>query len=331
MVSPRGVGRRPLLVAAAGAAGLAPGVLHAQGAAAPRRIGWLSPFPADFGQLLIEAVTPRLAALGHAAGRDIAFEARFANRNMARLPELARELVGLQPALVVSTNNNATQALMEATKTIPIVMAGGLSPVLAGLVASLARPGGNVTGTVNNQPEIAGKMLEVLKAASPRMTRVTTVWNPDIPGMVLYRPPLVRTAERLGVTASYLDVRRAEEFSMEALVRTRPDAVIVTYDQAVAAHADAIVQAARERKWLTLGVLKAFVQSGGLMSLGPDPVENEQNLADIIDRLLRGAKPAELPVREPSRFQLVVSVKNAQAIGLVLPREVLVLAQEVLE
>jgi putative ABC transport system substrate-binding protein len=318
--------KRRTLLLAAGA------VLPASRAsAAPRRIGWLSPFAPDFAQLLVDSVTARLRGLGHIAGRDIEIHTRFANRDYEKLPQLARELVALDPALIVSTNNNSTQHLMRATKTIPIVMAGALSPVQVGLVNSLARPGGNVTGTTNNQPEIAGKMLEVLRAAAPRLVRVTTVWNSQVPGMLQYQQPLERTARRLGITPSYVDIHRAEDFSMEALVATRPDGVIVTYDTAVAAHADAIVRAAREHKWLTLGVLKPFVQEGGLLALYPDSAEFEQNVAEIIDQILRGKKVADIPVRDPSRFQLTVSNATARALGITLPRELLLQANEVIE
>jgi putative ABC transport system substrate-binding protein len=296
-----------------------------------RRIGWLTPNPQDIAQPDIDAVAARLTTLGYAVGRDVLIDARFADRRIERLATLAREVVAQQPEVIVAAGNAACLALMQVTRTIPIVIANANSPVESGLVTSLARPGGNVTGTTYNQLEIAGKAVEVLKVAAPRLRRVTIIWNPDGPGIQPYKPYADRAARALGVTLHYLDVRRAEDFRLDALARTRAEALYVVPDTSVIANFSALIRFAQERKLPSIAFSQVFVRAGGLLALTPDLRELNQNVAEYLDRILKGVKPADLPIREPARFQLIINRMTANTIGLAIPDELLVRADEVLQ
>jgi putative ABC transport system substrate-binding protein len=199
------------------------------------------------------------------------------------------------------------------------------------LVQSLAHPGGNVTGTTYNQPEIAGKMVEVLKDVAPRVSRVAVIWNPDISTNQSYRAFADKAAERLAVALQYVDVRRPEDFRLDVLERLRVDALYVTLDATVAAITTQLIAFASQRKLPSIGVIRTFAERGGLVALGPDMDELETAVASYADRILRGAAPADLPVREPSKFVLTVNAKTAKAIGLTLPRDVLIRANEVIQ
>jgi putative tryptophan/tyrosine transport system substrate-binding protein len=324
------VGRRAAI------AGLAMSMIaagaHAQGAAAarPRRIALLGSTDAESSEDTLHRLELQLKALGYRPGRDLVFEARYAHRDPRRLPELARELVATRPDLLIALEP-ALSALKQATSSIPIVMLGGLNPVETGLVASLARPGGNVTGATFSQPELGAKRFAVLKAAAPRIRRVAYFQNPAVPGMLGYRPEAEKIARALGIELHYVDVTRAGEFRPEVLERLRADALYVTYDYAVGSVTRQLAQFAREHRLPSIGVMPEFVALGGLMWFGPDLSELDAVVAGYVDRILRGGSPADMAIWMPSRFRLVVSRGTAAAIGLPLSPEFLLRVDEIVD
>lgn len=296
----------------------------------PRCIGWLMSHTRERTQAAIEHVVERLGALGHVVGRDVSIDVRFADFELRRLPALAQELLALHPVLLVTLGNDAARVLMEATRSIPIVVHLAASPVESGLVASLARPGGNVTGVTDNQLEIAGKAVELLKSAAPGIVRVTVVWNPDAPGNLPYQPYADRVAQALGVKLLYFEVRRPQDLDLDALERTLAHALYVVPDPVVYQTLDALIRFARQRRLPGVCFAQYFARAGGLMSLTPDFAERERALAELIDKVLRGANPAELPMRQPSRYRLVVNQQAADRIGLRLPEQLLIRADELI-
>jgi putative ABC transport system substrate-binding protein len=295
---------------------LAAPLARAQAPGNIRRIGWLSLGTAnDLDNAYFGAFTARLKDLGYVEGRDVLIERRFADRVVERLPTLARELVALKPAVIVARPSYAVAAAMQATRSVPIVMLGVGAPVEAGLVASLGRPGGNVTGTTFNPPEVAGKLVEVLKAAAPRTSRITIIWNPDAPGLQAFKPYADRAAQALGIDLHYADIRRPEDFVIDMVARGRPEALYVVTDIAVMAHMVAINRFALQRKLPSIGTAKQFVEAGGLIYYGPDFSAMYERTASFVDRILRGAKPGDLPVELPTKYELVINKNTAQAIG----------------
>jgi putative ABC transport system substrate-binding protein len=315
-------------------AGLAaqPPLVHGQAQAngRPWRIGGLASRDEALNRPLQERWSAQLSALGYVPGRHFVFESRYANGDASKLPALARELVATRPDVIIA-GEPALTILKQATTTIPIVMWGAPNPVESGLVASLRRPGGNITGAAGNVAGLAGKRIEILKAVAPTIRRIVVVLNPTVPGMNAARQPWEKTARELGIEVRYVEVSRAGEFDREALERLRPDALYVTYDYAVGSIARELAQFGRDRRIPTLGVVPEFVEMGGLMSLTIDIKQFDAVIADYIDRILRGANPATMPVWMPSRFWLVLSRGTAAAIGLPLQPDFLLRVDEVVE
>ena len=319
--------RRHALLFAAAATG-ARAWAQVPGGSAPRSITWLGQHRGE--QVLIDRFVARMEALGWARGRDFTLETRLAG-DATRMPALAAELVALHPSLMIGTGNQAIAALKAATTSIPIVMMGSAAPVGVGFVRSLARPGGNITGVTYHPVEIGAKMVEALKAAAPRASRITLVWNPDFPGLSFYKTHFDSSLARLKLESTYLDVRRPQDFTAAAVLAQRPDAVVVVLDPVTTVLFPAISRFAIEHKLPTISAHRAFTTEGGMLALTPDLEEFVQNGTELVVRVLRGANPGELPVREPSRFNLIANLKTARAIGLAIPREVLLQANEVME
>jgi putative ABC transport system substrate-binding protein len=289
---------------------------------APRRIGWLwmSPWSPAMQQQWIDPVVARLQRLGYDMGGDVILDVRFAGGDPARLPPLARELAGLKPAAIIATNS-AVRAVMQATRTIPIVMHAALNPVETGLVSSLASPDSNVTGTTYSQPEVGGKRIEILKAAAPSITRVALLWNDRIPGMGLHASSAERTARELGIQLQHVQVRKPGDFHADKVERLRTHALSVTHDPVFSNQMHEVVGFARQRKLPSTGSVREFASEGGLMALTPDLDELHDNVTDYLHRFLSGTRPGDLPVRQPSRFHLTLNQTTADAIGLRLPDE----------
>jgi ABC-type uncharacterized transport system substrate-binding protein len=277
------------------------------------------------------ALSAALAEVGYVEGRNLTIDWRSADTNPGRLSQLAQDLVRLNVDLIVAISNEAISATKESTSTIPIVMVGASNPVEAGLVTSLPRPGGNVTGTTYTPPEVAGKLVEVLKEAVPRISRVTIIWNPSMPGMSVYTAHADRAAQALGVALHYLDVRRPADLTVDKIVLSRPDALYVVPDPIVSSGQAKVIRLALERKLPSIGTGRLFVEAGGLLYYGLDRRNMWQRTAVYVDRIFKGAKPADLPVEQPTKFELVINLKTAKALGLTIPQTLLLRADQVIE
>ena len=302
--------------------------------AAMPRIGFLSPNTPEASASSIAAFRQGLRAQGYVEGTNVAVEYRYANRNFAALPALARELVATGADVLVAHVTEASLAARDATRTTPIVMIGVGDPVAAGLVASLARPGGNVTGSSGMNVETAGKTLALLKEASPALERAGVLWNPGNP--TFQRQLVAETQEAARALA--IDLRLypmtdldAIERSFQAMARDRVSGVVVLPDPVAVAHAPRIAALATRARLPSVSGLQLYADAGGLIGYGPDTPTLFRDAASQVAQILRGAKPASMPVSRPSRFELVVNAKAAKAIGLGIPPSLAVRADRVVE
>jgi putative tryptophan/tyrosine transport system substrate-binding protein len=300
------------------------------------RIGYLSQF--EPAREFPRSETTRLALreLGYVEGQNIAIEYRYAEGKPDRFPELAAELVGLKVDIIVAAGGSViVQAAKNATKTIPIVMmGGGLDPVEAGLVESLARPGGNVTGLTLLSGELGGKRLELLKEAVPKLARVAVLYDPANPPTVReVKEVLPIPARALGLTIRSWEVRAADEFEQvfAAVTKWRPDGLYVPGAPLMAANQKRIAGLALKSRLPSVYGNRGYVDAGGLMSYGADLVDSNRRVAYYVDRILKGAKPADLPVEQPTKFELVINLKTTKQIGLAIPQSMLYRADKVIK
>jgi ABC-type uncharacterized transport system substrate-binding protein len=283
-----------------------------------------------------EAIRLALRELGYIEGQNIAIEYRYAEGKFHRLPELAAELVRLKVDIILAAGGVTTiRPAMNATKTIPIVMVGGgADPVKEGLVESLARPGGNVTGTTRLGGELGGKRLELLKEAVPKLVRVAVLYDPAAPASVLeVKEVLPAAARALGLTLRYWEARAAEDFDrvFAALNKERPDGLYVPTGPRMFANGKRIVGFALKSRLPSMYGNKEAVDAGGLMSYGADTADSSRLAAWYVDKILKGTKPADLPVQQPTKFELVINLKTAKQIGLTIPQKVLARADKVIK
>ena len=300
------------------------------------RIGYLSPFDPVAESTRSEAIRLALRELGYIEGQNIAIEYRYSEGKLDRFPELAAELVRLKvDIIVVSGGDRLILAAKNATKTIPIVMTGGgIDPVEAGLVESLARPGGNVTGITNLSGELGGKRLELLKEAVPKLARVAVLYDPTSPSSVREVKEVLPVAARaLGLTIQPWEVRAADGFEkvFAALNKQRPDGLYVPGGPLMNANQKRIVGFALKSRLPSMYSSREAVDAGGLMSYGADLADSYRRVAYYVDRILKGAKPADLPVEQPTKFELVINLKTAKQIGLTIPPEVLARANRLIK
>jgi putative ABC transport system substrate-binding protein len=277
-----------------------------------------------------------LHELGYIEGRNIAIEYRYAEGKRDRYPELAAELVRLKVDIIVVTGaDTVIRAAKNATKTIPIVMVGrGIDPVEAGLVESLARPGGNVTGLTSLTAELGGKRLELLKQAAPKVARVAVLYDPTAPGPVhQLKEDLPVAARALGLTIQPWEVRDANGFEkvFAALNKQRPDGLYVPGGSLMAANRKRIAVFALKSRLPSMYYTREFVEAGGLMSYGADLADSYRRVAYYVDKILKGAKPGDLPVEQPTKFEFVINLQAAKQIGLTIPPNVLVRADRVIK
>ena len=310
-------------------------IAEAQQAGKVRRIGYLSSGNPTSESTGSEAIRLALRERGYIEGQNIAIEYRYAEGKRNRLPELVAELVRLKvDIIVVAGGGNWVQAAKNATKTIPIVMVGpGTDPVKAGIVESLARPGGNVTGVTNLNQELGGKRLELLKEAVPKIASVAFLYDPAASGNVLEVKEVLPVAARaLRLTIQPWEVRAADGFEkvFAALSKQRPDGLYVTGSPLMRANEKRIVGFALKSRLPSVGS-REFVDAGGLMSYGADEADSYRRVAYFVDRILKGAKPADLPVEQPTKFELVINLKTAKQIGLTIPPEVLARANRLIK
>jgi putative tryptophan/tyrosine transport system substrate-binding protein len=300
------------------------------------RIGYLSNTDAATDSARSEPIRLALRELGYIEGQNIAIEYRYAEGKRDRFAELAADLVRLKvDIIVISGGNPQVRAAKNATKTIPIVMTGGgIDPVEAGLVESLARPGGNVTGLTNLSPELGGKRLELLKEAVPKLLRVAVLYDPALPSNVVQVNEILPVAARaLGLTLQPWGVRAADGFekAFAALSKQRPDGLYVGLGALVRANQKRIVGFTLKNRLPSMYQDRTAVETGGLMSYGADLVDSYRRVAYFVDRILKGAKPADLPVEQPTKFEFVINQKTAKQIGVTIPQSLLYRADKVIK
>ena len=324
--------RRAFIATLAGgllAAPLAPG---AQPTGKIYRIGFLSPSTSADPSIL-DAFREGLREFGYVEGRNIAIASRWAEGKYDRLPGLAAQLVGLKVDIIVATAVPAIRAAKEATRTIPIIMAVVVDPMATGLVASLARPGGNITGLSSMAPEVTGKQLEMLKEVVPKASLVAVLWNPANAG----NAPQVRQAQAaaraLGVRLQPLEARGPSEIdsAFATMTSEQAGAVIVLVDAMLLDHRTQIADLAARRRLPAVYGLSDHAEAGGLMAYGPNRLDIVRRAASYVDKILKGAKPGDLPVEQPTKFALVINLKTAKALGLTIPPSLLQRADQVIE
>jgi putative ABC transport system substrate-binding protein len=300
------------------------------------RIGYLSSFDPARESARAEAIRLALRELGYIEGQNIAIEYRYGEGKRDRYPALAAELVRLKVDIIVAAGADPViRAAKNATKMIPIVMSGqGIDPVEAGLVESLARPGGNVTGLTNLGPELGGKRLELLKEAVSKLARVVVLYDPAARGSILQlKEDLPVAARVLGLTIQPWEVRAANGFEkvFAALNKQRPDGLYVVGGSLMAGNVKRIASFALKSRLPSMYSNREAVDAGGLMSYHADPADSYRRVAYYVDRILKGAKPDDLPVERPTKFELVINLKTAKQIGLTIPQKVLERANEVIK
>jgi len=323
---------------AASLVGVALGILSvpspatSQEAAKMPRLGILLPgSPSSFAQNLA-AFRQALRDLGYVEGRSIAIEYRYAEGRPDRLPELAAELVGLKVDVLVPSGTRAIRAANRASSTTPIVVLFTSDLVGTGLVGSLARPGGKITGLTAMSPELTGKRLELLKETVPKVSRVALLWN-SVEGKDLKWEPAQAAARALALTLQSVEVRGVDDFgrAFQAMIRGHADALLTLNDGFIINHRRRITDLASKHRLPAMYELRGFVEVGGLMSYGPSVPDMWRRAATYVDKILRGAKPADLPVEQPTRFELVINLKTAKALGLTVPPSILIRADQVIQ
>jgi putative ABC transport system substrate-binding protein len=275
-----------------------------------------------------------LRDLGYIEGKNILVEYRYAQAGLDRVPGLVAELVQLKVDVLVATFTTAIRSAKQATKTIPIVMVSAADPVAAGFVDSLARPGGNITGVVRFTRELSGKRLELLKVAVPRISRVGVLWDSGAPGPAIASKEYETAARNLKLEFQSLEVRGPEpdlEGAFQAAAKGRANALIVVRNSTVDLHAKRIVDFTIKNRLPSVWEGSEFAEAGGLMSYSSDDPANYRRVATYVDKILKGAKPAELPVEQPTQFELVINLKTAKQIGLTIPQSVLYRADKVIK
>ena len=298
------------------------------------RIGYLSGTDAATDSTRIEAIRLALRALGYIEGQNIAIEYRYAEGKNDRAPELVAELVRLKVDIILVGGFVPIRAAMNATKTIPIVMTGrAIDPVEAGLINSLARPGGNVTGITNISGVLGGKRLELLKEAVRKIVRVAVLYDPAIPTFVADVKEVLPVAARaLRLTLQSWEVRSADDFDrvFAAMNKQRPDGLYVLGGALMSANQKRTIGLALKSRLQSMYISAEYVDAGGLMSYGADEAESYRRVAYFVDRILKGTKPEDLPVEQPMRFEFVINKKTADQIGLTIPQWTLMKADRVI-
>ena len=297
-----------------------------------RRLGLLSsdrPGPSPGRDTLVEA----LRAAGYVVGRNLAIEYRFADGDRNRLSGLARELVAQKVEVIITERGQATRAAKAATAAIPIVMVGSSDPIGTGIAASLAKPGGNVTGLTLDSTEVSGKRLQLLKELVPRMSRVAVLLNASDPGKALELRSLREAAQTMHITCEAMPVTAAAELpaALTSIARFQPDALIVLADPLTIAHRQAIVDFAATRRFPAMYELAVFAEAGGLAAYGASVPDLYRRAAGMVDKVLRGARPGDIPIEQPTMFELILNLKTARELGVTPPATLLVRAHRVIE
>jgi putative ABC transport system substrate-binding protein len=329
------IGRREFITLLGGAAASWPLAAGAQPVDRVRRIGVLMGFDESDpeGNHRYSAFTRALADLGWTDGRNVRMDLRWHGDDINRIRALAQELVGLQPDIIATNGTPATVAVQRETRTIPIVFANVADPVAGGIVARLDRPGGNVTGFANNEASLGGKWLEFLSEIAPGLKRAAIMFNPDTSPALLYMPSLETEARSLKVAQTIAPVHSDAEIETAfiAVGHEPGGGLVVMTDAFTMAHRASIISTAARNNVPAVYTLSTFARDGGLLSYGTDQLDTWRRAATYVDRILRGERPADLPVQSPVKFNLVINLKTAKALGLTVPESLLARADEVIE
>jgi len=304
---------------------------EAQQAAKVAKIGWLGTRPASAGRQ--ETIRLMLRDLGYVEGKNIVFESRFAGNKLERLPALADELVRLKVDVLVTPGISEALAAKNATKAIPIVFFTAGDPVAAGLVDSLARPGGNITGFTDIGTVLAGKRLELLKETVPKLTRVAVLWDPQNRSSAQQWKESQLPARELGLQLYSMEVSRADKFESAFKEATKARSAALASSSSAFANTNQkqIADLATKNRLPAIYAREDWIASGGLMSYGPDRAEPYRRGAVFVDKILKGTKPADIPVEQPTKFEFIINLKAAKQIGLTIPPNVLARADKVIK
>lgn len=324
--------RRKLLVALGAGAFAAPLACFAAQPAKVARVGFLGATSAAGAKSRIEALRAGLLELGYVEGKNLVIEFRWADDRYERLPALVIELIGLKVDVIVTWGTPGTRAAKQATTTIPIVMGHVGDAVLIGLVANLARPDGNITGSTFFNPELAAKRLEVLRDTIPRIRRVALLQNPDNPAMGPVLKAMQQTANALKLELQQIGVRTPDELegAFSAMAAKRAEAVVAIEDAMLNANIERIADLAARHRLPSIG-LPELAEAGGLLAYGVDLIQMFRRAAYFVDKILKGVKVSALPVERATRFELILNLKTAKAMGLKIPQSILVRADKVIE
>ncbi len=297
------------------------------------RVGFLSGGPRSPDGLPPAVLRMALEELGYVQGKNVQYEGRWAGGNTSRIPELAADLVQSRVDLIVTTGWPAAQGMKNATSSIPIVTAFAGDPVDTGLVTSLSRPGANLTGVADMAVDLAGKRMELLKETVPKASRVAVLWNQADLGMTSRYREIDRAARMLGVTVHAHGVLKPADFeaAFSAMLRERPDAIFMISDVLTTANRQRVIDFADTHRIPAMFEFSVNVESGGLMSYGPSFEDTFRRIAIYVDRVLKGAKPGELPIEQPTRFYLFVNQKAARTISIKIPDSIILRADKVIE
>jgi putative ABC transport system substrate-binding protein len=296
-------------------------------------IGFLGNSSPSLESNLVEAFREGLRQLGYVEGRNLIIKFEWAEGHQERLPALARELVRLKPEVILTAGTPGNLAAKQATQSIPIVTAIAGDAVATGLVASLARPGGNVTGLSTLAPELDGKRLELLKEAVPKLSRVAVLRNPANPFTTIAWKAMQPAAEALGVKLQPVEASGPNELdrALAGIKAVHPDGLVLIVDRFLFSYRASIVQFVVKNRLPGMFPYPEFAQEGGLMAYGPDYPGMYRRAATYVDKILKGAKPGDLPVEQPTRFELVINLKTAKALGLTFPQSIRIRADQVIE
>ena len=297
------------------------------------RVGYLSPQGLAVVGPRIDALQHSLRDLGWIEGQNLIIERRVAEGQVERLPDLAAELLQLQPDVIVTSGEPAARTMRNATRTVPIVFASHADPVGTRLVESFARPGGNMTGVSEMAPELAGKRVELLQQAVPTVARVGAIWNAGDQTMAREYGETLVGAEAGGIELLNISVRTPDDLerAYQAAVEAGLDGIVVILDGLIIRNRNRLVELSTRSGLPTISGDPGFAAAGGLMAYGPDFIHQAQRAAYYVDRILKGTQPADLPVEQPMRFDFVINLKTAQALGLTIPQHVLLQATEVIQ
>jgi putative ABC transport system substrate-binding protein len=325
--------RRELLTLVGGAAAVWPHIARAQQARRIPRVGFLGNSTAALEANLVGPFREGLRELGYEEGRNIAIEYRWAEGKYERFPALIAELLAVSVDVIVTAGTPATLAVKKATSTVPLVMIAVGDPVGTGIVPSLARPGGNITGLSSIAPDLEGKRLELLREVAPGVSRVALLWNP----LNLFHAGSLQqartAAQALGIRLQTLAVRVPEDLdgTFAAIVKERPDALLLLADRVFLHNRVRLMEFATKRRIPNVNAYRELVEAGGLMSYGPSYEDMHRRAAIYVDKILKGANPGDLPVEQPTKFTLMINLKSAKALGLELPPTLVARADEVIE